>query len=106
MNLDSLLKQAGLTYEELTREERQTYNDWLSVLRKNALTIESVREYVKDMRFAVEKELTENPSKTNNKEDFFLKARLKNYMLLEAFLTAPMKAQKALERTLENTKIK
>ena len=37
-------------------------------------------------------------------KDILLKARLKNYILLEAFLTAPDKAEKALRDKLKNIK--
>ena len=37
-------------------------------------------------------------------KDLQLKARLKNYIMLEAFLLAPEKAQKAVEDSLKNIK--
>jgi hypothetical protein len=67
-------------------------------LEKNQLNLDLVRQYVASMRDSVEQELTKTGNE--NKNDLFLKARLRNYMLLEAFLSTPEKAKKALERTM------
>ena len=67
-------------------------------LGKNRLSIEGVKGYLTSMRDSVEQELTKTD--LNSKQDLFLKARLRNYMLLEAFLSTPEKAQKALERAM------
>lgn len=40
----------------------------------------------------------------SKEKDRLLKARLKNYLVLEAFLTSPEKAEKALRDSLKNLK--
>jgi len=67
-------------------------------LSKNELTVNTVRSHLASMRDSVEQELTKTDNGT--KQDIFLKARLRNYMLLEAFLSTPEKAKEAMERML------
>ena len=67
-------------------------------LKKSVVTVESIKTYIKTMRDAVETELA--VTGLNSKQDTFLKARLRNYMLLEAFLSTPERAKKALEQAM------
>jgi hypothetical protein len=98
MIIDDILTKLNLKYEDLTIAEKDTLNGWMAALSKNAVTIETVRGHIAAMRDAVEQELTK--SDLNTKQDLFLKARLRNYMLLEAYLTTPDKAKKAMEQML------
>lgn len=98
MNIDQLLEKAGLTYEELTSVERDTLNQWMESLQKSKVSVSNVRSYIASMRDGVEIELTKTTH--NSKQDLLLKARLKNYMLLEAFLATPEKAKEALDRAI------
>jgi len=67
-------------------------------LAKSQLTLEGVRAYIAAMRDGVEQELTKSDNASKN--DLFLKARLRNYMLLEAFLSTPERVKKAIEQQL------
>lgn len=96
--MDELLKRFNLKYDDLTAAERETLGTWLEALDKNQITLESVKTYIASMRDSVEQELTKTGH--NHKQDIFLKARLRNYMLLEAYLSTPEKARKALERSM------
>jgi hypothetical protein len=96
--LNEILEKLGLKYEELNSAERDTLNSWMEGLSKNQLSVEKIREYVSSMRDSVEVELAD--TKNGSKQDLLLKARLKNYMLLEAFLLTPEKAKAALERSM------
>jgi len=98
MNVDEILKKYGLKYEQLSQAEVETLNDWLKVFNENKVNIEKIREYVSSMKAQVEEELTKTGHES--KQDTLLKARLRNYMLLEAFLSTPEKARKALEATI------
>jgi len=98
MTIDEILKKFGLKYEELKAEEKETLYSWMEALNKSKLTLETVKTYIASMRDAVEQELTKTGH--NSKQDLFLKARLRNYMLLEAFLSTPEKAKQALERAM------
>lgn len=96
--LNKLLERAGLKYEDLTSAEKETYNNWMDALQQRKVTVQTVQEHITKMKHSVEEELT--TASHNSKHDLFLKARLRNYLLLEAFLTSPEKAQKALERAI------
>lgn len=96
---DKILERLNLKFEDLTREERTTLQGWVDVLQKRAISIEDVRNYVASMRESVENELTK--SDLGSKNDLFLKARLRNYLLLEAYLSTPEKAKQALDRMIE-----
>jgi hypothetical protein len=100
--LSSLLSKFNLKYEDLTPVERDTLNQWMQSLSHKQLTVPIVTEYVRKLIEAVERELaTYNLSK---EQDLFLKARLKNFLMLHDFLTAPDKAQKHIEQSLQNIK--
>ena len=100
--IDELLKKYGLKYEELTPDERTTFHSMLDAIQEKSLSVEKIKEFVTNMKYAVEQEIVKTTN--GSKQDFFLKARLKNYMLLEAFLSGPEKAKKALELSLSQVK--
>lgn len=100
--IDEFLGQIGIKFEDLDTPghsgERETLMQWLDSLQKNQLTIEGIHAYIKSMRDSVEMELT--TTTISDKQDMLLKARLRNYMMLEAFLTAPEKAKRLMEQQL------
>lgn len=109
----SLLEKFNLNYEDLSAAERETYNQWMQSLAAKTLTVVAIKEYVEQMKDTVEAELAGyTEPKTfwdflfRKRKDIYRRARLRNYMLLLAFLTGPEKAQKALERSLTNIKPK
>jgi hypothetical protein len=111
MMIDSILEKFNLKFEDLTSVERETFLTWLDALQKNQLSLEKVREYIHTARSAVEEQLVNEPEfiriflfKVENRKQIFLKARLRNYMLIEAFLSSPDKAKEAIERALASIK--
>lgn len=98
MSVTTELEEKGIKIEELTADEKQTYFSMLDAVNDAQLTPEKIRDYIANMRDAVEIELTKTG--LDGEQDMFLKARLKNYMLFYAFLTAPEKAKEALERAV------
>lgn len=102
--IDEILTKFNLKYSDLLPDERETLNTWLSALSQNALSVERIREYISSMKITVENELTRVGHE--NKQDILLKARLRNYMLLEGFLTTPEKAREQIERALQGIKPK
>lgn len=94
----------GLRIEELNAEEQVTYNNMVSAVQEAQLDHIKLRDYIITMRNEVERELVNEPEfirififKFENRKQILLKARLKNYMLLEAFLISPEKAKERLE---------
>lgn len=118
--MNDVLEKVGLQYEDLTNAERDTLMKWTQALQEKRLTVEQVKEYVRTMRSAVEREITEenDPATWMNiltmliplyglikkwyadKKLYSLHARLKNYMMLEAFLDTPERARKALDQAV------
>lgn len=96
--MDEILQKVGLKYDDLSKAERETLFSWSSSLKQKQLTVNTIKEHIQAMKFQVEKELADVGH--NSKQDIFLKARLRNYMLLEAFLDSPEKAEQAIERAL------
>jgi len=100
--IDQILEKFGIKYEELYADEKEILNSWLESLEKNTISIESIKQYVNSMKDILESEIA--TSETTGRKDLFAKARLKNYLLLSAFLTGPEKARQQLEKQLSNIK--
>ena len=96
--MDEILKKYGLKYEDLNATEKETLNTWLTALKQGQLTLDKIKDYISAMRDSVETELTKIGHES--KQDIFLKARLRNYMLLEGFLSTPERAEKMMEKSL------
>lgn len=98
--MNKFLEKIGIPFEKLEEEERATLKKWLENLSRQQITLEDVKNYIRKMADSVAKELCK--SKLSKKQDIFLKARLRNYLLLYDFLTAPEKAKQSLEKYLKN----
>lgn len=103
MKVDEFLEKLGLKFEDLNEAERETYFSWLRVSDQGNLSIEKIREFVISLRENITQEVSKHD--LGNKQDTFLKARLRNIILLEAMLSTPERARKALEQALA-TKVK
>ena len=102
MSIGDLLAKYNLKYEDLNINERETLQGWLEDLASKEITLDRVKDYIQEMISGVETELSE--CDLNRKKDIFLKSRLRNYLLLLAFLESPEKAKQALEKQLKNIK--
>lgn len=102
MSITEELEDKGVDIEKLTADEKQTYFTMLDAVRESQLSVEKLRDYIIQMRSAVEQELTKHD--LEHKQDLFLKARLKNYMLLESFLISPEKAKIAYDNMVATIK--
>lgn len=96
--INKILEKLNLKFEDLTSAERDTLLSMAESLQRQSLSVSDVKEYLLTMRESVETELSKTDLNTN--QDIFLKARLRNYILLESFLTGPDKAKKALDRAV------
>lgn len=100
MNLvDKWLKQYNLKWEDLSPEEHESLLKKLKTVETSELTVDDVRQVVEEMKTIVEMELATHEV-TNSTQDIFLKARLKNYLILLAFLSKTKNPKEELERTL------
>lgn len=103
--IDELLEKAGLKFEDLNASERETLNVWMDALQKGQVSVEKIKEYIVSMREAVENEISKEPTfirififKVENPKLIRLQARLRNYLLLDAFLSTPERAKEQMER--------
>lgn len=99
----------GIKIESLNPQEKQTYFSMLDMVKEAQLTPEKLKAYISAMREAVAKELATEPSfirififKVENPNLIRLQARLQNYLLLEAFLESPKKAEEQLQNMVAN----
>ena len=97
--LDKIAELTGLKYEDLNAAEKETAMNWVRTISERELTLDDIRAFVLSMRRGVDNELATH--KLSKEKDLFLKARLKNLILLEGFLNGPEEAKKALELYLK-----
>lgn len=109
--LNQLLSKYNLKYEDLNPAERETLNNWMSTLSSRQLSVQDIKDYVAQLISAVEREMAEIKETTSLwtflfgwKKDFYAKARLKNYLMLQDFLTSSDRAQKYIEQSIKNIK--
>src|SRR5258708_7273828 len=102
LNLFKFLEDRGIKYETLTTAEKDTLDTWSQALTTNELTLQGVKDYIRALIEGVERELANYNLDKN--QDLFLKARLKNYLMLSDFLTGPDKAKKHIEQSIQNLK--
>lgn len=100
--LSSLLEKFGVKYEDLTTAEKDTLQEWTKALASKELTLNDVKDHIRALIEAVERELANYNLKRD--QDLFLKARLKNYLMISDFLTGPDKAKKYIEQSIQNIK--
>jgi hypothetical protein len=98
MIIDDILARAGLKYEDLNEVEHEWLERQLEALSQKKITVSLIRDHISKMRESVELELTKVGHET--KQDIFLKARLRNYILLEKFLSTPEDAKRQLNQML------
>lgn len=83
-------------FDELTEVEKDSYLKMLEIAELGKVTLEDFKKHVKRMRESVEYSVATDEL-TKNK-DLFLKARLKCYILMEAFFEKPERASEMLEQ--------
>lgn len=105
--IEEILGRFDLNYEELNVAERETFNSMVQAIEKNQMTPDRIREFIQNLKAGVETELANEPEfvrvgifRFRNDKNILLKARLRNYMLIESFLETPEKAKQALDRAL------
>ena len=107
--IDQILEKFGLTYKDLDTPghsgELKTLLDMESEVQKQGqMSVESIKKNISSLKDAVEKELIDEPEfnyiftfKVPNRKQIYLKARLKNYMLLDAYLNSPERMKEMME---------
>lgn len=119
--MDEILNRLGLKYEDLRETERETLHSWVQALDSNQLTLDDVKQFVRNLRTSVEQELEKRREEPRQWFDFlallipiygilrkwyqdqdklYMEARLRNLMLLEALLSTPERAKASLDRAV------
>jgi hypothetical protein len=103
------LEEKGIRYDQLNAAEKETFNNWQQSLVSKQLTLENVKDYVAKLIEAVERELTDLKESTSFwtflsgwKKDYYLKARLRNYLMIHDYLSGTEKARKYVEQSIQN----
>lgn len=100
---DKYLEEAGITYDELTPDEKQVYQS--GVLNIKTLSIDDIISLFGQLKYFVEVELTDTPDDDVNRDkNCKLKARLKNYLIFENFLIEPKRKEAELRKRLKDGK--
>lgn len=105
---EGILNKYGLSRDDLTQEERNTWDQMTRAIASRQITVPDMIDYLGAMIYAIEIAITEDQHKswlhfwTRKETDLFRRARLKNYILLREMLVSPQRAQKELEKALQN----
>ena len=92
--LDEIVETLG-GYDKLNSAERETYKQHLKVIEGKTISVGDIKNFVRLMITNIEKVLVD--TKENSPESKNLKARLKNFLMLEQYLFSPERAKEALE---------
>lgn len=120
--IDDILGKYDLSYQELSNAEKETLRQWTQVLESNQLTVGSVRGYINSMKISIQNDLSTMKQETptswltfitlfipfyglikkwyQDQNRIYLEARLRNLMLIEAFLSSPKQARAAIDRAV------
>jgi len=100
--LDKWLENKNIKYDELTREEKDFYMQSQEMIERKP---PSIAEQVDNLENMIDNLLLELVDlRTKDAKDTFLKARVKNLLVIKASLTSAERAKKQLQKLLERTK--
>lgn len=106
---DDLLASMGLKYEDLKAAERETFNRKLKELEKSEITLSSWKEHISQMKTSIELEMSKLSEEDLDDKQVrarmkYLLARLKNYILMEAYMQTPERAKEQFKIQLSSLK--
>jgi len=97
---DKVLKDKGLTYSDLTTEEKALYIQ--ASKGTTAISLSDLKSHIDEILYALLLEHCDTPDTPESQDtNKYQKARLKNYALLQAFMEIPDKVARALEKEIE-----
>jgi len=109
--MEEILRKFNIDRDSLNAVEMETLEKWSKALSQNVLHIQDVRVYIDSMIASLERDLFTDESPNTFANLFFRKskrrnqeARLRNYVLLRDFLTAPERARSYVEKQLNSFK--
>ena len=93
------LAKIGLkSVDELSSEEKQTYDNWNRILSEGEITVDKIKDFCHAQKKIIETQYS-NPDNTD-KKDNILKASLGIYNALLGLLEGPVVEREALEKYL------
>lgn len=97
---DKILEKKGLSYSDLTPEEKELYH--VAGKGTRAIGLSDLKDHIAEIAYALLLEHCETPDTPGFQDkNKYQKARLKNYALLQAFMETPDRVAKAIERSTE-----
>lgn len=101
---NQILESFGIKdYDQLSSDEQTTLRSWVDKVEKSVITLEDVKRGISVMREVVESELVKE--EVVGRKDIYLKARLKNLILIETILNRPDRARSALDGYIQQSKV-
>jgi len=101
-DIQKYLESLGIKdFDDLRSDEKESYFKLLDLVEKSKITLDDIKKHIHAMRMGVEFSLA--TEKLNKSEDLYLKARLKNYILLESLFERP---ERAKEMLIQYTRVK
>lgn len=97
--LNRMLGKLGVSYDQLSDEERRTFNTWSDALSGRRLTDEDVKNFFDTELLDIMSKL--RTTKLDSREDTFLKMKLDFIMRTKDFLASPEREKLMVERQIE-----
>ena len=98
--LSQLLEKIGLKYEDLSEEERKTYQQWAETLSQPEVSIDDLKKFIPIQIELTERELLSYDN--SEKKELYLKAYTRALQMIHAFILGPEQRRKWLEKYLES----
>lgn len=109
--LDQILEKLGRDYDELEPEERISLHSIVEAAEKKQITPERMKVAISKMREAVQLALIDEPEfnyififKVPNRKQIYLKARMRNYLMIESLFVDSELAKKSIEEAVARIK--
>ena len=96
--IEKLLKKRKLKIQDLSDEEKATYDEWDRALSEN-LTLEGLRDFCLAQKIAIEKQYTDLDNSRD--KDFILKATLSVYLAIIGLIDGDKEKKVAIIQELE-----
>ena len=98
--LNRMLGKLGVSYDQLSDEERRTFNTWQDALSGRKLTDEDVARFLNGEYDDAVKKLSS--AKFNERTDTFLKMKVDFIIKVKEFLATPEREKQMVERQIES----
>lgn len=100
ISIDQLLSRAGVRREELTKEEEQSFLEMYELAKKNDLSVQKIKDIIDELVQNLSLKVSEWD--TPKHQDIYIKARLRNYLVLQGALNAKDRVLEQLGDALKN----